>query len=44
MGYDNPRIKLEMSFLDIIVAMAEGNPDARERARRLRQMARAEAR
>ncbi len=28
MSYDNPRIKLNMSFKDILVEMAEGNPGA----------------
>ncbi len=28
MSYDNPRIRLETSAQDIIVAMSEGNPGA----------------
>lgn len=28
MSYNNPRIKLEMSFLDVMVAMTDGNPGA----------------
>jgi hypothetical protein len=28
MSYDNPRIKIDMSILDIIVALSEGNPGA----------------
>lgn len=28
MSYDNPRLKLEMTFLDIIMAFSEGNPGA----------------